>query len=132
MKPQLHVFAGCFASREDACLYTEAQCEPEPDDKASKEDYASWEDRNPTWGLSADLGDIYLDSDAIETIDGDLRYEYLEAYLVNKGDLLKVKSAAPDANILLLLFPDELGGRNAHLYSTDRMVYCGAFEFRDP
>lgn len=132
MKPQLHIFAGHFATREDACLYTEAQWEPEPGDNVSDQEYAAWEDRNPTWALRDDLGDVYLDSDFIETIDGHLRYKYLETYLVNDDDLLKVKNAAPDANILLLLFPDALGGFNVQLHSTERMIYCGAFDFRWP
>ncbi len=35
---KLHVFAGTFASREEACLYTEEQWEPEPDDSVSDEE----------------------------------------------------------------------------------------------
>jgi hypothetical protein len=133
MAGQLHVFAGSFASREDACLYTEAQWEPEPDDSVSDEEYTAWEDRNPTWCFQDGLGDdVYLDSDFIETIDGDNRYEYLAGYLVNSGDLDAVRLAAGDANILLLVFPDALGGFDAQLKSTSKLTYCGAFDFRWP
>jgi hypothetical protein len=77
MNDHLHVFAGAFASRDDACMYTEVQWEPEPDSSVSDEDYRAWEDRNPSWRMKADLGDPYLDSDFIETIDGPDRFDYL-------------------------------------------------------
>ncbi|MFN6207191.1 MAG: hypothetical protein ACK49R_12200 [Planctomycetota bacterium] len=132
MKPQLHVFAGSFPSRDDACLYTEAQWEREPDDSVSDEDFAAWEDRNPTWAFRNELGDIYLDADFIETIDGQTRYDYLSTYLINDGDLQTAKNAAPNANVLLLLFHEALGGIAAELHSTKQMIYCGAFDFRWP
>lgn len=128
---KLHVFAGSFGSRDEACLYTEAQWEPEPGDDANDEEYAAWEDRNPTWGLKDDLN-ISLDSDFIETIDGDKRYEYLGRYLVNPSDLDAVRSAAGDANVLVLLFPDALHERNPPLASTPKTTYCGAYDFRWP
>ena len=129
---QLHVFVGTFASREEACLYTEEQWEPEPDDSVSDEEYAAWEDRNPLWGFRDDVGDVYLDSDFIETIDGHRRYKYLESYLVNGDDLKTIRSAVPDSNILYLIFPDAFGGFDATLRSTPRLTYCGAFDFRWP
>ncbi|TWU22365.1 hypothetical protein Pla52o_34210 [Novipirellula galeiformis] len=132
MAGKLHVFTGSFPSRADACLYTEAQWEPKPDDSVSDEEYAAWEDRNPVWGFRNDLGDAYLDSDFIETIDGHRRYKYLETYLVNDGDLNVVQSAVPDANILLLVFPNALGGFDATLRSTSKLSYCGEFDFRWP
>lgn len=130
MKSQFHVFAGNFASREDACLYTEAQWEPEPDDSVSDEEYAAWEVRNPLWGFRNDLGNIYLDSDFIETIDGPDRFKYLEQYLVKGDDVARIRNEAPDANILVLVFPEALGGCDSQLDSTARLIYCGAFEFR--
>ncbi|MEO1522935.1 MAG: hypothetical protein AAFU78_19475 [Cyanobacteria bacterium J06633_2] len=132
MKRMLHVFAGKFASRDEACLYTEPQWEPEPNDTVSDEEYAAWEDRNPIWQFRDDLGDVYLDSDFIETIDGHRRYEYLKSYLVEQNDLRKIEDIAADANILLLIFPDAFGDFEATPHSTPRMVYCGAFDFRWP
>ncbi|MEO0644869.1 MAG: hypothetical protein AAFZ17_01735 [Cyanobacteria bacterium J06650_10] len=132
MKPALHIFAGKFASRDEACLYTEAQWEPEPNDTASDDQYAVWEARNPTWQFRNDLGNIYLDSDFIETIDGQQRYNYLRSYLVHPTDLAKIQNTAADSTILLLLFPDAFSGFEATLHSTPKMIYCGAFDFRWP
>lgn len=132
MKPALHIFAGNFPSCEEACLYTEAQWEPEPDDSVSDDEYAAWEGRNPSWKFRDDLGDIYLDSDFIETIDGHGRYKYLESYLVDKADLNRIQEAAANSNIILLLFPDAFGGFDATLQSTPTMLYCGGYEFRWP
>ena len=126
---KLHVFAGSFASRHDACLYTEQQWEPQPDESASDEEYAAWENRNPAWGLREDLR-IGLDSDFIETIDGDNRYGYLGGYLVNDGDLDAIHKSAGDSNILVLMFPDAFHDPKDQLASTSRLIYCGAFDFR--
>ncbi|MEM9537734.1 MAG: hypothetical protein AAGA40_18930, partial [Cyanobacteria bacterium P01_E01_bin.45] len=79
---KLQVFVGKFASREDACQHTEEQWEPEPSDTATDEYYAAWEDRNPIWPFSDELG-VWLDHDFIETIDGSDRYDYLNSYLTN-------------------------------------------------
>jgi hypothetical protein len=125
---KLHVFAGAFPSRDEACVHSEPQWEPEPDDSVSEEEYSAWEDRNPVWGLRDDLG-IGLDSDFIETIDGDQRYDYLAGYLVDDADLDAVRAAAGDSNILVLIFPDALHDRKARLKSTSRLTYCGAFDF---
>ena len=126
---QLHVFVGSFPSRDDACQYAEEQWEPEPGDDASDEEYAAWEDRNPTWALRDELG-VELDGDFIETIDGKRRYEYLRGFLVNPSDLESVRNATDDANILVLIFPDAFQAPNADFHSTSRMTYCGAFDFR--
>jgi hypothetical protein len=125
---KLHVFAGTFSSRDEACLHSEPQWEPEPDDTVSDEDYAAWEDRNPIWALRDELG-VGLDSDFIETIDGDNRYEYLGGYLVNADDLDAIRTAAGDSNILVLVFPDALHRPDAEFRSTSRMVYCGSYDF---
>lgn len=124
----LHVFAGSFPSRGDACLHSEPHWEPEPDDSVSDEEYAAWEHRNPTWELRDDLG-IGLDSDFIETIDGDNRYDYLAGYLVDNADLGVVRTAAGESNILVLIFSDALHNRRAKLESTSKLIYCGAFDF---
>ncbi|MGF1522875.1 MAG: hypothetical protein ACFBSF_11225 [Leptolyngbyaceae cyanobacterium] len=126
---KLHVFAASFASREEACLYTEEQWEPEPGDDVSDDEYAAWENRNPTWGLADDLN-IDLDPDFIETIDGDECYDYLRGYLVNTTDLDTVRQAAGDANTLVLIFPNALHDRSVMLASTSQMTYCGAFDFQ--
>ena len=123
---KLHIFTGTFASRDEACLYSEAQWEPEPDDSVSDEEYAAWEDRNPAWGLRDELG-IGLDSDFIETIAG--WSQYVAGYLVNPADMDTIRTKAGDANIAVLIFPDALRDRNSTLKSTSKLTYCGAFDF---
>lgn len=126
-KGKLHVFAGSFASREDACLHTERQWEPEPDDSVSDDEYAAWEDRNLAWALRDELG-VRLESEFIETIDGHHRYHYLGGYL-QSGDTDTVQTCAGDANILVLVFPDALDDSTVELKSTSKLKYCGAFDF---
>lgn len=128
---KLHVFAGSFASRDEALLYTEAQWEPEPDGSVSDDEYLAWEECNPTWGLRDDL-DIGLDADFIETIDGSDRYEYLDRFLCNAEDLKAIRAIAGDSNILMFIFPDALHRPSAQLFSTSKMIYCGAFDFSWP
>ncbi len=126
---QMHVFAGRFSSREEACVYSEAQWEAEPDESATDEEYAAWEERNPVWGLRDDLR-IGLDSDFIETIDGDGRYDYLCEYLVDRSDIETICSKSGDANVLVLFFPDALHDPSASLASTSRLTYCGVYDVR--
>src|SRR5436190_21636780 len=84
MTRTVHVFSGTFASREKACQYSEEQWErPAPDDSWSEEDYAAWEERNPTWLLRRDLrtppgaAGFDLDPDFVETIFGSDKIDYL-------------------------------------------------------
>jgi hypothetical protein len=126
MTQAVHVLAGRFESREEAVAYTEPQWEPEPGDDVSDEQYAEWENRNPTWALCTDLGIAYLDSDFIETIDGPSSYSYLEGMLVDGAQIQSIRERAPaDANILVLIFHPALGGFPARVASTPRLVYCG-------
>src|SRR4051794_41026919 len=122
MESKLHVFAGTFASRADACKYTQQQWEPEPGDDVSDEEYAAWEVRNPRWPLREDLN-TGLDLDFIETIDGDGRYDYLGRYLSNPHDLAAVRAAAGNANVLTLIFVAALHDPAANLFSTSKLKY---------
>jgi hypothetical protein len=125
----VHVFAGRFASREEAILYTEPQSEPMPPDDASDEQWAAWESRNPSWPMQTDLGGPHLDSDFIETIDGPEAFAYLEAMLVDKSGIQTIRGRAPaDANILVLIFEQALGGFPARMTSTPRLTYCGEWQ----
>jgi hypothetical protein len=132
----VHVFAGTFRDIDDACAYSEAQGEPEPPASATDEEYRAWEQRNPVWPLRADLGVTYLDGDFIETI-GDLedlgRYDYLRNMLEEPGDIERIRAlAGPEANVLVLVFDEALGGFDAETNrwaprSTPRLTYCGAY-----
>ena len=126
-KTTVHVFLGNFNSIEEALNYTEAQWEPEPDDSASDQEYSDWEERNPVWPMKKDLT-VYLDSDFIETIDNEDRYEYLEKMLVDKKDINKIKNTNLDSKILVLIFKEALGGFSVKLRSTQFLHYCGEFD----
>ena len=126
---KLHVFAGTFASRDEACRFSEPQWEPEPDESVDDETYAEWEDRNPGWRLRDELG-VGLDEDFIETHFGDDRATYLRRCLVDADDLHEISRSSPDANTYVLLFPGALRSSDASLHSTSCAIYCGAFAFR--
>jgi hypothetical protein len=128
MNDRVHVFVGWFETRDAACTYTEAQWEPEPPETVSDEEDRAWEDRNPHWQMRSDLGGPYLDSDFIETIDGADRYEYLSKLLTDPGAVDSIRaSAGRDANMLVLIFAEALGGFQAEIKSTSRLTYCGEF-----
>ena len=130
MNDAVHVFAGQFPSRSAACEYTEAQWEPEPSEDASDEDYAAWEQRNPVWPLRRDL-DVYLDSDFIETIDGDERDSYLEGLLEDGSAISEIRRLAPEGgNVYVLVFREALGDFSGDLKSTPKLTYCGEFPCR--
>lgn len=128
MSHNVHVFAGCFDSREEACLYTEEQWAPEPDESVSDEEYSAWEDNNPTWALRSDLDVDYLTGDFIETINGGQRVEYLAKMLLSDEDRETVReSIAESENILVLIFDAAFDGRRARMASTSKLRYVGAF-----
>src|SRR5215470_17933603 len=104
MTQTVHVFSGTFGSREKACQYSEQQWErPAPDDSWSEEDYAAWEERNPTWLLRRDLG-TRLDPDFVETIFGSDKIEYLGNQLANEPDRQKLVDEIPrQADTLVLI-----------------------------
>lgn len=128
MEDHVHVFVGEFVTRDDACQYTEAQWEPEPDEDVSDEEYEAWEERNPQWQMRTDLGEPYLDSDFIETIDGVDRFNYLAGLITETGAVEAIRAKAlPSDNILVLIFTKALGGFAAEMQSTPRLKYCGKF-----
>ena len=125
----VHVFAGRFTNRDAACRYTEAQWEPEPDESASDEEYVAWENRNPIWPMKIDLGIVFLDSDFIETIFGDGRYDYLNGTLLDEQAINRIKATAgSDSNVLVLIFDEALGGFESEVKSTPSLTYCGQFD----
>ncbi len=128
MNDHVHVFVGAFASRDDACTYTEAQWEPEPDDSVSDEAYRAWVDRNPSWQMRSDLGDPYLDSDFIETIDGPDRFDYLAGLLTEPDAIERIREYVSHSdNVVVLVFAEALGGFAGIMKSTPRLKYCGQF-----
>ena len=129
MAQTLHVFSGQFASRAEACEYSEQQWErPAPDDSWPDEEWNAYEERNPTWALKDDLDAGYMDSDFIETIDGLGRIDYLESQIERSEDIEALRKAIPDAhNIFVLIFSSSFDGRNVNLRSTPKLSYHGEF-----
>jgi len=131
IKQKVYVFSGVFASREEACLYSEPQHLPEPDESASDEEYAEWEDNCSTHELRNNIKH-YLDNDFIETIDDNsmCRYEYIESMLINKEEIKTIKHKAPkNSNILVLVFHEALGGfkLKEEPKPTKELTYCGEY-----
>jgi hypothetical protein len=78
--------------------------------------------------MCSDLGGPYLDSDFIETIDGDGRYRYLGGLLSDQSAVDRIRAlGGRDANTLVLIFSAALGGFPAEMKSTSRLTYCGEF-----
>ena len=130
MNGTVHVFTGEFETHESACAYTQEQWEDEPESDATDEEYAAWEERNPMWLMKDELG-VYLNSDFIETIFGDGRYEYLKGVLTECDAVETICSIAHGpCNTLVLIFSTALGGFDAEMKSTSKLQYCGQFACR--
>ena len=128
----LYVFSGKFGSRAEACHYSEPQWEPEPPETASDEEYAHWEDNNPTHKLRANLPG-YLDSDFIETINGSRRHDYLAGMLIDPSDIDEIIAAEPEgANVFILISEEALGGSplKSKPVSTQELKFCGRYQCR--
>lgn len=121
----VHVFVGAFADHETACLYSEEQWPPEPGPDATDEARSAWEDAGPTWAMGDEL-DAYLDSDFIETISGDDRFDYLATELADPraAERLREEYAAMTTT-LVLIGSNALDGRPANFASTSVLTYCG-------
>ena len=131
MNEHAYVFVGDFESRDAACDYTEPQWEPEPEKGASDQEYEEWEKRNPSWPMRADLGITYLDSDFIETIAGENRFDYLRTLLTEKDEVDRIRALSSDnLNTLVLIFEEALGGFPEEMKSTPRLTFCGRFGWK--
>ncbi|EWH09373.1 hypothetical protein KLA_17294 [Cellulophaga geojensis KL-A] len=123
---KVHVFLGEFNSRKEATSYTESYWEPEPDETASDEEYALWENNNPKWKMESDLK-CYLDGDFIETITDENKFEYLCGMIENSEDIKHLKTELKGKE-LILIFEKAINSENAELKSTDRIEYKGVYE----
>jgi hypothetical protein len=127
----VHIFLGAFESLAHALPYTEAQWEPEPPAEASDESYRVWEERNPTWAMRSELGIAHLDADFIETIGRAEGNAYLSEHLAHSTDLDLIRAhTPPDANVLVVIFEEALGGFECKLSSTARLSYCGRYDWK--
>lgn len=126
----VHVFAGQFASRGDATAYSEPQWAAEPGEDASDEEYAAWEDVNPSWRMRDELGIVYLDADFVETIHDEDPFEYLGALLDDSDAIALVRRQAGESNTLVLIFEAALDGFDVTLRSTAELTWCGTYPAR--
>ena len=60
----LHIFCGFFDNDAEADEYIYEQWVPEPQG-VTDDEYANWENNNPTWQLEKDL-EFFMDSDFVE------------------------------------------------------------------
>jgi hypothetical protein len=126
-KTSVYIFAGCFQNRGQACLYSEPQWEPKPDDDAEDEIYEAWEDNNPRHELKQNI-DAYLDYDFIETVD--LDYEYLRGFQISSEDIEKIiASLNEEDNVLILVFEAALDGfeLESEPITNSVLTYCGKY-----
>ncbi|WP_130537522.1 hypothetical protein [Thiomicrorhabdus indica] len=123
----VYVFSGEFENIEAACLYSQPQWEPEPDESVSDEEYAAWEDRNPSHELLKNI-DSYLDEDFIETVD--LDFQYLSNIGVAASDIAHIKENVGGANVFVLIYGQALGGfpLKETPVSNSSLTYCGQFK----
>jgi hypothetical protein len=125
-KTSVYIFAGCFQNRDQACLYSEPQWEPKPDDDVDEINEA-WEDNNPRHSLKQNI-DAYLDSDFIETVD--LDYEYLNSFQISSTDIESIQNLLNDkVNIFVLVFEAALDGFDLENQPITNSVltYCGNY-----
>jgi hypothetical protein len=132
----LHFFLAAFPSEADALAFSQKQWEPEPGEDASDEEYAAWEDRNPSWPMRAEQGFTYLDGDFVETMWGtgttgsEVNWGYL-ASLLNPDDVGRCQDLAPaGSNTLIVIDGRALGGFDFTFRTTATMTYCGRYRRR--
>lgn len=117
MKNKLHIFAGKFKTRKQACKYTQ-------------------EHLGPVWQFEADLGGTgFLDSCFIETITDKGRLDYVTSFLKLDKDIETVRTKSEGLNTFVLVFPDalvSLGRYKCTMKDTTKLTYIGAFKFEFP
>ena len=131
-----HIAAASFVREDEALAYSQEQWEREPGEDASNEVYDAWENRNPSWRMRDEIGDVYLDSDLIETVwntgqsDRGTNWEYLTS-VIGPENAATCKRVAPICTTTLILISENaLGAFPFEFTSTPTMTYCGAFPSR--
>ena len=118
-----------FESKEAAFAFAHPHWEPEPDEHASDEDYAAWEDRNPIWPMKEELGGLRMDSDFVEVIwkPGPVPdWDYLKSRL-HAADVLGIKEDTASANTFVLIDQTAFGNTKPDLRSTAKLSYRGCY-----
>ena len=118
-----------FETSEAAFAFVYPHWEPEPDQHASDEDYAAWEDRNPIWPMKAELNGLRIDSDFVEVIwkPGTMPdWDYLKSRL-NAADARKVSDGTISANTFVLIDRTAFRDAKPELRSTATLTYRGCY-----
>ena len=125
--PKVYVFAGKFENRDEACLYSQPQWEPEPEETVSDEEYAEWEDRNPIHKLKDSICQ-YLDEDFIETVD--LSFSYLTGIGVLESKIDEIRMKVGDANYFVLVYRQAMYGDESGIkpISNATLKFCGVYD----
>lgn len=131
----VHIFTGRFGSEARAHAYCEQQW-PASDHPVHDLAYIVWEDHSSFWPMRKELKASYLDGSFIETIwsrgDGrpGLDWDYLET-LLSREDVAQCKAKAePQADTLILIYQEALGGLNFELQAPAMITYCGRYAHR--
>jgi hypothetical protein len=81
--------------------------------------------------MRSDLGITYLNADFIETVEGAECTAYLSEHLAHSTDLDLIRARTPpNANVLVLIFDEALGGFECTVSSTVRLSYCGQYNWK--
>lgn len=135
MANYVHIFTGCFGSEGRARAYCEQQW-PASDHPVHDLAYIVWEDHSSFWPMREELKAGYLDGSFIEMIwsraDGrpGLDWDYLETLLARE-DVAQCKAkVASDADTMILIYQEALGGSEFELKTPARITYCGRFAHR--
>lgn len=120
---KFHLFAGKFASEEEARAYSLPQWEPEPDSDVSDAEYRAWELRNPSWKLAEDLG-VPLEEDFVQVS----RQIETVVHETRNDELHKLSKLKP-FDTFILVFADAYDCSDAHFEKIARtlssVVYVG-------
>ena len=132
----VHVFVASFPTSGDAQTYTQELWESEPDSSVSDEEYADWEDRNPTWKMRDELGITFLDSDFIEIVWGSAGsqdradWTYLASQIDSEGADACKAMAPIGSNTLILILEGATGRFPFQFRSTSTLFHCGKFAWK--
>lgn len=101
-----HLFGATFASEAEAQQFVFEQWEPQPLETASDSVYSAWEERNPTWRLSEELG-FHMDSDFVELANNP---EELIAQIQSPSERERVAATATAFTHLILVGMNAIWG----------------------
>lgn len=127
------IYSGSFTSEDDAQEFAEPQYTEFEDvsyDEGTFEDMddpvdAHEREVEPGCKLWEDLGQR-VDSEYLEVVYGEARYEYLESLLAEPDDLEALEEIAdPDDNTLFIIFEQGENEDGEFTEHPDNLIFCG-------